>query len=54
MDEAMRCDRVALIQNGKYLSIETPGKDKRRFQQKAVHGKSNREIQADKCLKEIS
>jgi ABC-type multidrug transport system ATPase subunit len=24
MDEAMRCDRVALIQNGKILSIDTP------------------------------
>lgn len=26
MDEAMRCDRVALIQNGRILSIDTPQK----------------------------
>jgi ABC-2 type transport system ATP-binding protein len=26
MDEAMRCDRVALIQKGKILAIDTPGK----------------------------
>ena len=26
MDEAMRCDRVALIQRGKILAVDTPGK----------------------------
>jgi ABC-2 type transport system ATP-binding protein len=26
MDEAMRCDRVALIQDGKILAVDTPGK----------------------------
>jgi ABC-type multidrug transport system ATPase subunit len=25
MDEALRCDRIALIQNGKLLDIDTPG-----------------------------
>jgi len=24
-DEAMRCDRVALIQNGRIMSVDTPG-----------------------------
>ena len=24
MDEATRCDRIALIQNGQFLSIDTP------------------------------
>ena len=44
MDEAMRCDRVALIQNG----IDTFGcstaKDPRRFQQKAVYDKGQRKV----------
>jgi ABC-2 type transport system ATP-binding protein len=34
MDEAMRCDRVALIQNGKILSIDTPQKIREGFSQK--------------------
>jgi ABC-2 type transport system ATP-binding protein len=31
MDEASRCDRVALIQSGKLLSIDTPGNIIKRF-----------------------
>jgi ABC-2 type transport system ATP-binding protein len=31
MDEAMKCDRVALIQNGKILSIDTPQKIREGF-----------------------
>jgi ABC-type multidrug transport system, ATPase component len=31
MDEAMRCDRVALIQNGRILSIDTPQKIREGF-----------------------
>lgn len=31
MDEAMRCDRVALIQNGKILSVDQPEKIKEGF-----------------------
>jgi ABC-2 type transport system ATP-binding protein len=34
MDEAMRCDRVALIQNGKILSIDQPQKIKEGFSRK--------------------
>jgi ABC-type multidrug transport system ATPase subunit len=31
MDEAGRCDRIALMQQGKILSIETPGQIERQF-----------------------
>jgi len=34
MDEAMRCDRVALIQNGRLLSVETPQTVKAGFSRK--------------------
>jgi ABC-type multidrug transport system ATPase subunit len=34
MDEAMRCDRVALIQNGSVLSIATPQKIREEFSRK--------------------
>lgn len=34
MDEAMRCDRVALIQEGKILSIDTPQKIREGFSRK--------------------
>jgi len=42
MDEAGRCDRIALIQNGAFLKIETPDKIKKDFALPlcAVHGKS--------------
>ena len=40
MDEAMRCDRVALIQNGKILAIDTPQKDKGWIQQKTLFSQS--------------
>ena len=34
MDEAMRCDRVALIQNGRILSVDTPQKIREAFSRK--------------------
>jgi len=34
MDEAMKCDRVALIQNGRILSIDTPQKIREGFSKK--------------------
>lgn len=34
MDEAIRCDKVALIQNGKILSVDTPQKIKEGFSKK--------------------
>ena len=54
MDEAMRCDRVALIQDGKILLIDQPQKYKEWIQQKALQGKGYRKIQADPCPQEIS
>ena len=53
MDEAMRCDRVALIQDGKILSIDAPAKDKGRIQQKTLHCKICPEkYKLIKCTKE--
>jgi ABC-2 type transport system ATP-binding protein len=40
MDEAMRCDRVALIQNGNILAIDTPLKIKEGFTRKLFTVKS--------------
>lgn len=34
MDEAMRCDRIALIQDGSLLSVDTPGNIRSAFRQK--------------------
>lgn len=41
MDEAMRCDRVALIQNGKILSVDQPKKIKEGFSCKLFSVKAN-------------
>ncbi len=41
MDEAIRCDRVALIQNGKILSIDTPQKIREGFSRKLFTVKSS-------------
>jgi ABC-2 type transport system ATP-binding protein len=40
MDEAMKCDRVALIQNGKILSIDQPQKIKEGFSRKLFSAKA--------------
>ena len=40
MDEAMRCDRVALIQDGRILAIETPQKIRDGFSRKLFTVKS--------------
>jgi len=40
MDEAMKCDRVALIQNGKILSVNRPGKIKEGFSRKLFSAKA--------------
>jgi ABC-type multidrug transport system ATPase subunit len=40
MDEAIRCDRVALIQNGKILSIDTPQNIRAGFRKKLFTVKS--------------
>ena len=41
MDEAIRCDKVALIQNGKILSIDTPQKIREGFSTKLYTVKSS-------------
>jgi ABC-type multidrug transport system ATPase subunit len=41
MDEAMRCDNIALIQNGNILSINTPAKVKEGFSRKLFRVKAN-------------
>ena len=41
MDEAMRCDRVALIQGGRILSIDTPQKIRENFSRKLYTVKSS-------------
>jgi ABC-2 type transport system ATP-binding protein len=41
MDEAMRCDKVALIQNGRILSIDTPDKIREGFKGKLFTVKAN-------------
>ena len=45
MDEASLCDRIALIQNGKILSIETPEKIISQFPTELFAVKSNKMIQ---------
>ena len=40
MDEAMKCDRVALIQRGKILAIDTPGKIMKGFSRKLFSAKA--------------
>jgi ABC-2 type transport system ATP-binding protein len=41
MDEAMRCDNIALIQNGNILSIDKPAKVKEGFSRKLFMVKAN-------------
>ena len=41
MDEAMRCDRVALIQSGSLLAVETPQKIRESFRRKLFMVKAN-------------
>jgi ABC-type multidrug transport system ATPase subunit len=40
MDEAMRCNRVALIQRGKILAVDTPSKVKEGFSRKLFSAKA--------------
>jgi ABC-type multidrug transport system ATPase subunit len=45
MDEAMRCDRVALIQNGTILSIDKPRKIREEFSRKLYSVKASEKYQ---------
>jgi ABC-type multidrug transport system ATPase subunit len=51
MDEAIRCDRVALIQNGKILSIDTPQKIRAGFSRKLFTVKSAEKYKLIKILR---
>ena len=51
MDEAIRCDRVALIQNGKILSIDTPQKIRAGFSRKLFTVKSAEKYRLIKTLR---
>jgi ABC-2 type transport system ATP-binding protein len=51
MDEAIRCDRVALIQNGKILSIDTPQKIRAGFSRKLFTVKSVEKYKLIKTLR---
>ena len=51
MDEAIRCDRVALIQNGKILSIDTPQKIRAGFSRKLFTVKSSQKYRLIKTLR---
>jgi ABC-2 type transport system ATP-binding protein len=51
MDEAMRCDRVALIQNGRILSIDDPGKIREQFSRKLFSVRSPEKYKLIKTLR---
>jgi ABC-2 type transport system ATP-binding protein len=51
MDEAIRCDRVALIQNGKILSVDTPKKIREGFSRKLFTVKASEKYKLIKALR---
>jgi ABC-type multidrug transport system ATPase subunit len=51
MDEAVRCDRIALIQNGKLLSVDTPMKVRQGFSRKLYVVRSNEKYRILKALR---
>ena len=53
MDEAMRCDRVALIQHGKILAIDTPGKIIKGFSRKLFSVKAPEKHSLIQALREF-
>ncbi len=54
MDEAMRCDRVALIQDGKILAIDTPQKIRDGFSRKLFAVKSAEKYKLINMLRKYS
>jgi ABC-2 type transport system ATP-binding protein len=52
MDEAMRCSRVALIQNGKILSVDNPQKIKEGFSRKLFSAKAPEKHKLINALRE--
>lgn len=53
MDEASRCDRVALIQNGSLLEINSPGEIVKRYAKKIFSVRSEKAFSLLKDLREI-
>ena len=51
MDEAIRCDRVALIQDGKILSVDTPKKIREGFSRKLFTVKASEKYRLIKTLR---
>jgi ABC-2 type transport system ATP-binding protein len=51
MDEAMRCDRVALIQSGKILSIDQPDKIREGFSRKLFSAKATERFRLINALR---
>src|SRR5664280_2487283 len=51
MDEAMKCDRVALIQNGRILSIDTPQKIREGFSKRLYRIRSTEKYKLFKTLR---
>jgi ABC-type multidrug transport system ATPase subunit len=51
MDEAVRCDRVALIQSGRLLSIDTPQKIREGFSKRLFTVKSSEKYRLIKTLR---
>jgi ABC-2 type transport system ATP-binding protein len=54
MDEAMRCDRVALIQDGIILSIDTPEKIRKGFSKKLFTVKSSQKYKLINTLRKYN
>lgn len=54
MDEAMRCDRVALIQNGSLLSVDQPDKIRDGFGKKLFSIKASDKYKLIVCLRKFS
>jgi ABC-2 type transport system ATP-binding protein len=53
MDEAMRCDRVALIQRGKILAVDTPGKIMKGFNRKLFSAKAHEKYNLINALRQF-
>jgi len=54
MDEAMRCDRVALIQNGLILAVDTPQKIRKGFSRKLFSVRSVKKYKLINSLRNYS
>jgi ABC-2 type transport system ATP-binding protein len=53
MDEAMKCDRVALVQRGKILSVDTPGKIREGFSRKLFSAKAPEKYRLINALRQF-